>query len=64
LSKKPRESFAAGAAKENQIIFSGDMCVGENTSRACKRASCAPLAHNKCVAAGRNLLEKVAKPLF
>jgi hypothetical protein len=33
LVKKASQSFAAGAAKENQIIFSGDMCVGENTLR-------------------------------
>jgi hypothetical protein len=33
LSKKASQSFAAGAAKGSQIIFSGDMCVGENTSR-------------------------------
>ena len=27
------QSFAAAAAKESPIIFSGDMCGGENTSR-------------------------------
>ena len=31
---KASQSFAAGAAKESQIIFSGDMCGGENTSQA------------------------------
>ena len=30
---KASQSFAAGAAKESEIIFSGDMCGGENTSR-------------------------------
>jgi len=31
--QKASQSFAAGAAKESPIIFSGDMCGGENTSR-------------------------------
>ena len=31
---KASQSFAAAAAKESQIIFSGDMCGGENTSQA------------------------------
>ena len=31
---KASQSFAAAAAKEGPIIFSGDMCVGENTSQA------------------------------
>ncbi len=31
---KASQSFAAGAAKESQIIFSGDMRGGENTSQA------------------------------
>ena len=30
---KASQSFAAGAAKENPIIFFGDMCGEENTSR-------------------------------
>jgi len=30
---KASQSFAAGAAKERPIIFFGDMCVEENTSR-------------------------------
>ena len=30
---KASQSFAAGAAKESQIIFSGDMCGEENTAR-------------------------------
>ncbi len=30
---KASQSFAAAAAKESQIIFSGDMCGEENTSR-------------------------------
>ena len=31
---KASQSFAAAAAKESPIIFSGDMCGGENTSQA------------------------------
>ena len=31
-SSKASQSFANGAAKESPIIFSGDMCVGENTA--------------------------------
>ena len=34
LVKKASQSFAAGAAKVNRYVFSGDMCVGENTSQA------------------------------
>ena len=30
---KASQSFAAGAAKESKIIFFGDMCGEENTSR-------------------------------
>ena len=30
---KASQSFAAGGAKENPIIFFGDMCGEENTSR-------------------------------
>ncbi|MBP8752335.1 MAG: hypothetical protein KBH16_04020, partial [Oscillospiraceae bacterium] len=33
-SPKAPQSFAAGAAKESEIIFSGDMCGGENTAQA------------------------------
>jgi hypothetical protein len=33
LLKKASQSFAPAGAKGSQIIFSGDMCVGENTSR-------------------------------
>ena len=31
---KASQSFANGAAKESPIIFSGDMCGGENTAQA------------------------------
>ena len=31
--KKPRRVRGAHAAKKGKSVFSGDMCVGENTSR-------------------------------
>jgi hypothetical protein len=33
LSKKPRRVRGAHAAKKMKSVFSGDLCVGENTSR-------------------------------
>ena len=39
--QKASQSFTAGAVKKSSIIFSGDMCGGENTSRPANvRAVC------------------------
>jgi hypothetical protein len=52
--QKASQSFAAGAAKESPIIFSGDMCGGENTSRPANvRAGCRRRAA-RALQSGRN----------
>ena len=56
---KASQSFAAGAAKENPIIFFGDMCGEENTSRPANvRAVCLGGRRVRCSQAANPFVKK------
>jgi len=57
------QSFAAAAAKENEIIFSGGVYVGENTLRGVS-VELSAKTDNRGAERSDILLKKVAVPLF
>ena len=60
FAQKASQSFAAGAAKEGSIIFFGDMCGGENTSRPANVRAARLRRTARALQSGRNpLCQKV-----
>ena len=58
--QKASQSFTAGAVKKSSIIFSGDMCGGENTSRPANvRAVCLRRTARALQSGRRPLCQKV-----